>query len=298
MKVAAEVFSSTPCLLGEAPVWSAPLQGLFWLDILQCRLYFRRPAEEAERVWALPCICSAIFLLPGSQDELLLASEQGLARFGLVSGRFDIIAVSGDEAPDMRPNDAGIDPLGRIWFGTMQKCPERHAGALYSLEPGLGLRRQLAGVGIPNTLLWSPDGRSMIHADSLSKTIYRSSYEPESGTLSDSRVLVDLSAEGIDPDGSALDAEGCFWNAQWGGARVVCYDLDGREQARLDIPALQPSSCAFGGDGLATLFVTSARVGLSDDELSRYPLSGSVFRISVERKGAPLAPCAMQSEGF
>lgn len=283
-----EVFSESTCLLGEAPVWSDELNGLFWLDILEQRLYFKRATGEAERHWLLPCICSAVFLMPDQREEVLLVSENGLARFSLESSVFKVIAVSHDEASAMRPNDAGLDPAGRIWFGTMQKVPEDYCGAVYCIDQDLQVSKKLIAVGIPNTFVWSADGKVMIHCDSMARKIYRSDFDVTTATLKNTVEIVDLSIERVDPDGSAMDRDGKFWNAQWQGARVVCYDMRGTECMRINVPALQPTSCAFGGRDRSLLYVTSAAIGLSRDDFSNYPMSGHVLCISLDCIGLEL----------
>jgi sugar lactone lactonase YvrE len=48
---------------------------------------------------------------------------------------------------------------------------------------------------------------------------------------------------------------------------------------QIDLPALQITSVAFGGDALDVLLVTSARTGMSAEQLAEYPQSGSVFAL-------------------
>ena len=90
------------------------------------------------------------------------------------------------------------------------------------------------------------------------------------------------------PDGSALDAEGFLWNAQWGAWRIVRYAPDGRVDRIVPMPVAQPSSCAFGGPQLTTLYVTSARERLSDAALAAQPLAGSLFAFEPGVSGLPL----------
>jgi sugar lactone lactonase YvrE len=81
------------------------------------------------------------------------------------------------------------------------------------------------------------------------------------------------------PDGLAVDSEGGVWIALWDGWRVARYAPDGRLDREIHLPVPRPTSCCFGGAGLATLYVTSARVRLSAAQLAEAPLSGSVFAL-------------------
>ena len=144
------------------------------------------------------------------------------------------------------------------------------------------------GIGISNTLAWSPDETRFYFADSLKSRIFVYDYDAESGAISGKRSFFDASGFGM-PDGSAMDVDGCLWNARWGVGRVLRITPDGDIDRQIEIPALQPSSCAFGGPKLDTLFITSARIALSAEALAHLPLSGSVFAISGVGQGLPIS---------
>jgi sugar lactone lactonase YvrE len=290
MYLSLECFAPEVTTLGESPVWCPVRSGLFWLDILAQRLYFRHELEGETVHWELPCVCSALFLLKSPQVVLLL-SEAGLGTFSLDTGNFSIIATSSSENAHMRGNDAGIAPDGHIWFGTMQKLPTELAGSIYKAGLGPCISSRSHAVGIPNTFIWSGNGKWLIHADSLLKKIYKSPFTDGEADFTCTEALVDLQEKGIDPDGSAMDSEDCFWNAQWGGGLIARYDLQGRHLESIALPAIQPTSCAFGGADLRTLYITTATAGMSPEALAAYPGSGQVFRIRLETPGQPLPHC-------
>jgi sugar lactone lactonase YvrE len=147
------------------------------------------------------------------------------------------------------------------------------------------MRKVLDDVFIPNTFLWSEDGAQFVTADSYRSIISRYTFDAELGTVGVARRIADTTADGCEPDGSASDAEGAFWNAQWNGSRVVRYTLDGAISAIVPLPARRPTSCCFGGAEHRTLFITTATAGMSNEELDRYPLSGSVLSLDIGVNG-------------
>ena len=142
----------------------------------------------------------------------------------------------------------------------------------------------LTGIHIPNTISVSPDGKRLYMADSRLQTIFAH----DTADLTKLQVFAHTRGEPATPDGSAVDAEGYLWNAQWGGARVVRYAPDGRVDRIVEMPVEQPTSCAFGGEGFTTLYVTSAKEGLSPEARARQPLAGGLFAFDAGVKGLAL----------
>lgn len=271
-------------LLGEGPVWSPEDGRLYWFDILGRRLSWHRPETGDGGAFTLPVRASAA--APCVGGGLLVASERGLARVDTTSGAFDIVSPITLE-PGFRTNDGKIDVAGRFWWSTMDDDDGRRPGAVYRTDPDGSTHLVLEGIHIPNTLSCSPDGRTLYLADSAKGTIRAYPIDAEGG-LGAPAAFVDTGGADGTPDGSAVDAEGYIWNAQWGGGRIVRYAPDGRTDRVVAVPADQPTSCAFGGPDLATLYVTSARVGLSTAALARQPLAGALFAFEPGPRGLPL----------
>ena len=184
----------------------------------------------------------------------------------------------------MRCNDGKCDRQGRFWVGTMGDMRRTPRGHLYRLDPQAGLRRVLDGLTIPNGLCWSPDGRTMYFTDSPTRLIWAFPYDPATGTPGERRVFAQVDGSGV-ADGATVDAEGCLWSARHGGGRVTRYTPDGRIDREIALPVSQPSCCAFGGPDLGTLFVTTARNGLSADDLAKQPLAGAVLALEPGVRG-------------
>jgi L-arabinonolactonase len=214
------------------------------------------------------------------RDSLLLATDVGLVSFSLSSGAWQVLCDIEPDRPGNRTNDGKMDPFGRFWFGTMDDAEKASSGALYSFDAERRLRKHLDGVAISNTLAWDLERGLFYFADSARQSIYVFDYDEEEGSIANRRLFVSTVDDGVYPDGSAIDKEGYLWNCQWDGWRVVRYAPDGTIARSVPMPVQRPTSCAFGEDG-TILYVTTARVGLSESDLAEQPLAGSVLRVVV-----------------
>ena len=270
--------------LGEGPCWDARSRRLYWFDIKGRRLNWLGPGDRGS--YDLPCRCSVA--TPLASGGLLIVGEEGLFRFDPRSGAMSLIEDGLKLPKGFRTNDGKIDVHGRLWWSVMDDDGGKRPGCVYRRSPGEPSVEVLSGVHIANTCCCSPDGRVFYLCDSGKQTIFAYDLDPFSGVLSGKRVFAHTKGEAGSPDGSAVDAEGYLWNAQWGAWRIVRYAPDGRIDRIVEVPVEQPSSCAFGGEGLATLFVTTARDGLSDEALARQPLAGSLLAFEPGVAGLPL----------
>jgi len=191
------------------------------------------------------------------------------------------------ELPSNRMNDAACDPQGRLWAGTMSFEAEPGKGTLYRIDSDAMVHPMIGGLSISNGLGWNLAGDRMYFIDSPTRRIDVLDFDAEQGTVRNRRAFVDLAdAPGV-PDGMTVDAGGGIWVALWGGAQVRRYDSGGALTCIVDVPVPQPTSCAFGGADGVDLFITSARIGLSEAELDAHPRSGSVFACRPGYQGLP-----------
>lgn len=262
--------------LGEGAFWDHEGQRLLWVDILESRLFAQK--EDGFETFELPVMPSVIWKI--ENDRVYLATEEGVGEVALSTGRYRTVLAVEAQRPDTRSNDGGVAPDGSFWFGTMLHNPVEKGGAIYRVAPDLSVERIVSPVGIPNTFLFPPGTGYALVGDTLERRIYRCSLDPVEPELL-GVWLEKKEHESGAPDGSALVDGVAVVNAEWGGARLVAYDLDGREYDSLALPVSQPTSCAVGGRQGHTLFVTSAREGLTDTELAREPDAGSVFAVEL-----------------
>lgn len=267
--------------LGEGPCWSAREGRLYWFDIKSCRLCWFSPKDGARGVYDLPMRASAA--APRAAGGLLLATEAGLAHFDPATGAVDVVQPM-TLTQGFRTNDGKIDLAGHFWWSTMDDDGGRRPGVLHRTAPNGETRAMIEGLHIANTVSVSPDGRLIYVADSRLQTIF--AHETED--LTRRSEFTHTRGEAFTPDGSAVDAEGFLWNAQWGGWRVVRYRPDGAIDRVVATPVEQPTSLAFGGEGLATLFVTSAWDGLTEEQRADQPLAGGLFAFEPGVRGLAL----------
>jgi sugar lactone lactonase YvrE len=270
-------------ILGESPIWNERDQALYWVDIR--RPAIRRLDYASGRVdsWGMPDLTGSIAFV--ADDRLLVALPDKIALFDLAAGALTPIAHMPERIPGHRFNDGRCDRQGRFWAGTMHNATRAPEGVLYRLDAA-GLAPVLRGICIPNSLAWSPDGRTMYFADSLQYAIFAYDYDPGAGEISGKRVFAKTEPPGF-PDGSAVDAEGCLWNAEFNAGRIVRYAPDGRIDRVIPTPVPRPTSCAFGGPNLDILYITTTSQHMTQEEREAMPLAGSLLAVEPGVRGLP-----------
>jgi sugar lactone lactonase YvrE len=213
------------------------------------------------------------------EGGLLLAAGTQLVLDGSVVAEID-------DADDVRFNDGAVDAAGRYWIGTMALDESPGGGTLYRSDGG-GLGPVLAPVSISNGIDWSLDGTQMYYVDSTAQRIDVFAFDAATGSLSDRRPFAEIDPVDGTPDGLTVDAEGHVWLALWDGWALRRYRPDGSLERVVDFPVSRVTSCAFGGDDLDDLYVTSANTGLSAAELRAQPHAGGLFAVRPGVTGRP-----------
>ncbi len=288
----ADVVSVVPtsAFLGEGPSWMPAERKLAFVDILAPAIIVADPRDGSFHTHAMPELVSAV--VPRRRGGVLAAMQSGLKAVDLASGTAALIAAPEAGKPGNRFNDGKCDRLGRFWAGTLAIDTTPGHGALYRLDPDGRCLLMDKGFHISNGLGWSPDDRRFYFTDSGPKRIYVYDFDLPSGELANRRLFAQL-PDGVGvPDGLAVDAEGFVWSAHWDGWCITRYDPDGKVDRVVNLPVPRPTSCAFGGPDLSTLYITSARIRLSAQQLAAAPLSGSVFAFQAGVKGLPETPFA------
>jgi sugar lactone lactonase YvrE len=278
------IFDTRVCELGEGAFWHPVRRQFFWFDILGKKLH---SAEDgALRTWSFVEFVSAAGWV--SRDVLLIAGERDLFLFDLETEEIETVAELEADDPGTRSNDGRADRQGGFWIGTMGKRggndPGR--GSIWRWYRG-EMRRLYFGLTIPNSICFTPDGRFAHFSDTLTHRIQRVALDAEGWPVGAPEVFIDLSAEGILPDGATVDADGNLWNAQWGAGRVACYGPDGRFVKAVSMGASQTSCPAFGGEGMATLLCTTAHEGMDAAARAADPDAGKTFAVQGVGRGLP-----------
>jgi L-arabinonolactonase len=286
MSAALDVLLDAGNVLGEGIIWCERTQSLYWTDIQRATLYRLAPASGKLEQWSMPERLAS-FALCEDNGWLLLALASRLAFFRLADGQLQTLHEVEPGMPT-RCNDGACDRQGRFVFGTLHEPvtgAKEAVGSFWRLHADLRLEQlALPKVAISNSIAFSPDGATMYFCDSLSRRILQCAY---GDTLGAAHLFTELDGATGEPDGSCVDAEGALWNAQWGLGRVVRYARDGSVRDVLPLSARQPTRPALGGAQRDTLYVTSARDGLSAAQLAVDPDAGALFHARVPVRGLP-----------
>lgn len=280
----AERFLNLTLTLGEGPVWDERTQTLYFVDIEGHALWAHdvKTGQSRETLFEERVGMCALTRDGG----LAVALEKSLV---LLKDDKHSPLVSGVEAdlPDNRFNDGKCDPFGRLLVGSMDTRGKMGRGSLYSLEEGGALRKLECGVSISNGIGFSPDGRHMYYVDTPSGRLWRYDYHGETGDIANPVPLIDYTGEEGQFDGLCVDAEGMIWVAHWGGHKVSRWNPEtAKKVAEIEVPALNVTSCCFGGERQDTLFITTAQC-FDEAGKAAWPLGGALFTVKPGVKGKP-----------
>jgi sugar lactone lactonase YvrE len=278
----AEVAVSAQCQLGEGPVWDPDRGLLWWVDLLAGSVHAIDPSTGARTRFDAGDAVGAVGLTRGGGLVLALADSFALAG---ADGQ-DLTRVPGFtiDRTAIRFNDGKPDPWGNFIAGTMAWDESGNPpGSLYRLAPDGVVTELFGGVGLSNGLDWTDDRRLFYYADTNIGRVDVFDTDPDTGALSGRRPFVTVP----EPDGLTLDAEGCVWLALWGSGELRRYTPDGRLDTVVRLPAWQVTSAAFGGPDLGTLFITTAREGLTPAEQAEQPHAGDIFACTPGVTGRP-----------
>ena len=253
-----ELILDAGCQLGESPVWCPERQLLLFVDISGRRLLKFDPSSRALESCAIEEDIGCV--APSKGGGFVAGLRSGIWLLNEKGEKQRMLAANPEDSQVSRFNDGRVDGAGRFLAGTLDERKASRA-ALYRYDRR-GLIRLTDGLITSNGLAFSPDGRTLYHSDTPRFTVYRYDYDASSGTAENRRVFVELKPTASDrgrPDGAAVDAQGCYWTALYEGGHVQRYDPEGRLMSEHTVPVRNPTMPAFGGLGLKTLFVTTAR---------------------------------------
>jgi sugar lactone lactonase YvrE len=273
----------TKCALGEGAIWDERQQLLYWVDILGGKLFRYNPQTNENYAYDIGQQVGTVVLR--ESGGFMLAVREGLATFHPDTG-LHVVARPEQDKPKNRFNDGKADPAGRFWAGTIADDEELGAASLYSLERDMKVRKMLGNLTISNGIVWSRDHKTMYHVDSTVRTITAFDYYQATGDIRNGRIVIQVPEEMGYPDGMSIDSEGMLWVAHWSYSSVVRWNPHTAEVLEeIKFPVSQVSSCAFGGENLNILYVTSAAKQLSEQQLAQEPLAGGLFSVEVGVRG-------------
>ena len=279
-------------IVGESPLWQQREKRLYWIDIQKKKLHRFDPVTGKNESFSLPEIITSFTFRKGG--GLLLTLKKSFAFFDPDTGKLERLGSVDARLPNNRFNDGKSDSQGNFWAGTMNSVKWKSpSGHLFCLDASGKIQMKRSKVVCSNGCGWSPDGRTFYHTESFRYAIYAYDFDPRGGTLSRRRVFarVDPKSGGF-PDGMTVDREGFIWSCIVGLGQIRRYDSKGRVERVLTLPVPRATDCTFGGEKLATLYITTARETMKPRELQKFPLSGSLFAYTPDVKGMPAASFA------
>lgn len=270
------VLKEQTSLLGEGPVWDPHRQVIWWIDILNGKIHEYSPALKTHRaIWVGQMIGSIALCTTGN---FIAALQHGFAFIDRATGVVKMIADPEQHLEGNRFNEGKCDPAGRFWAGTMALSETPGAGSLYVLQKDLQPKKMIADVSISNGMAWSVDHNTFYYIDSPTKEVVAYDYEKSNGHLSNKRTVIKIADEEGFPDGMTMDTEGMLWIGHWNGWQVARWNpFTGEKLFQIKMPVAKVTSCAFGGERLEDLYITTAKVDLTEAELKIQPLAGSLF---------------------
>ncbi|WP_082234417.1 SMP-30/gluconolactonase/LRE family protein [Halobacillus massiliensis] len=280
----AELVINSQSTLGEGPLWDPEHNHFYWVDIVEKKIHrFNTETNEKEEVlFDSPVGAAAI----NQKGGLIVALMTGLYELDWKNGNAKLIEDPEVHLPENRFNDGKCDPYGRFWAGTMDEGENKTTGSLYCLDLDGTVTKKLDNLGISNGITWSPDHKYMYFIDTPTGKVVRYNYHMESGDISNPVDVLTFPENSGFPDGMTIDKEGMLWIAHFAGGGVSRWNPETGEQlAFVDIPAVNVTSCTFGGTNLNELYVTTAKKDMTEEQLSKYPYAGGVFKVKTEIEG-------------
>lgn len=270
--------------LGEGAIWNHETNELFWIDIEGKSFNMLDPKTKQNRSFSTASHIGTV--VPKSKDEALVALVDGIYTMNLNTGQTEVFADMKDVLTGCRLNDGKCDPAGRLWVGSMNWQQEKGKADLFMIQNDRSVTTKIDSVTISNGIVWTKDKKTMYYIDTPTSQIKAYDYDNATGNISNERVAVEVSTDLGFPDGMTIDAEDMVWVGMWNGDAVIRFNpKTGELLQKIEVPAHNITSCAFGGDNLETLFITTAKLDMTEEEAKKYPLAGSVFKVNPGVKG-------------
>ena len=266
-------------MLGEGPVWDAANHTILWVDIMGCAIHELNMKSNALRSISTPSMIGSFALC--TDGNILAAMQDGFIFINRITGAVSPLSDPEAALNVNRFNDGKTDPAGRFWAGSMSLSGEKGTGNLYMVDQQLNVKKQIENVSISNGLCWSLDQRFFYYIDTPTMEVVCYDYDNQTGEITNKTTVITIPAKEGYPDGMTIDSEGMLWIAHWEGWQVARWDPStGNKIDSIHLPVSLVTSICFGGENMDDMFITSARVGLTDEQLAEEPLAGSSFIIS------------------
>lgn len=272
------------CKVGEGPVWDVAEQALYYIDILAQQVMRWDPASGDHRSWHVPDMIGSMALR--ESGGAIVALVDGVHTLDFSTGAVEPLALMEPANPSIQLADGKVDRRGRFVFGTSHRKAQEPIGGVWSLGADGAIARLDSNITLGNGPCWSPDDRTLYHADSMQHVIYAYDYDIETGAATNRRSFFNTSDYGPIPDGATVDADGNLWTAICEGGVVLQISPEGAVLREIAMPTKLPASCMFFGPELDRLFVPS----IDPSFLGREPEEHDGFNFVIDGLGVKGLP--------
>jgi sugar lactone lactonase YvrE len=274
--------------LGEGAIWNHKTGEFWWIDIEGKQLNTYKPLMKGHKRYNFNHRIGTVVPSRDGEDAIL-ALQNGVWKYGIENGEMTFLVSPESDTNNIRLNDGKCDPAGRLWVGSMHLNQTKYAANLFQIQPNRDTvlsRIMQDSVTISNGIVWSLDEKTMYYIDTDRGNVRAYDYDKTTGNIAKERVIITVSDTLGYPDGMTIDKEGMLWIALWNGDCVTRWNPNtGELLQKIEVPAHNVTSCAFGGENLETLYITTARLDMTEAELAAKPLSGGVFKINPGVRG-------------
>lgn len=271
--------------LGEGAIWNYQTSELYWIDIEDKKLHIYNPITKINRSIEMPSRIGTV--VPSMEKaKAVVAIEDGMYIVNLDTEEFTVLSDIEANMPENRFNDGKCGPNGNFWVGSMHLEQSKPNASLYKINAKGEAKQMLKNITISNGIVWSKDQKTMYYIDTPTKKIRAFDFDIKTSTISNERVVVEVDEKEGYPDGMAIDENDMLWVGLWNGNSVAQFNpKTGALVQKIKVPAHNVTSCAFGGENLDELYITTASVDMTNEEKKRYPLAGSVFKVKMAVRG-------------
>lgn len=284
-KIEVKVACETVASLGEGAVWDYKNNRLLWIDITDGKVFVFTPSDGKNVEISVGKMIGTV--VPYEKNKVVVALEDGIYELDLETEKLTFICTP--ENPMVkgnRYNDGKCDAQGRLWVGTMNMKEDTPTAGLYIVKGNGECQQVLKNVITSNGICWSLDNKKMYYHDSPLRTISAFDCDLNAGIISNREEIVKMPKDMGNADGNTIDADGMVWVANWGGACASQWNPHtGQLLQKIEVPAYNVASVAFGGENLDDLYFTTTSKFMPEDKVSLYPDAGKLFVCKPGCKG-------------
>ncbi|TCP24317.1 sugar lactone lactonase YvrE [Tenacibaculum skagerrakense] len=280
-----EVAYETKAMLGEGAFWNYKSEELYWVDIEGKKLHIFSPKNEENKTIEMPSRIGTVVPV-ANKNKAVVALEDGIYIVDTITKELSLLSNVESDIVENRFNDGKCDPNGNLWVGSMHLAQTHPKANLYKIDGFGNANKMLDNITISNGIVWTSDKKTMYYIDTPTGKIKAYDFDDKSNTIKNERVAVVVNPKDGFPDGMTIDENDMLWVGMWNGNAVANYNPNtGELIKKIEVPAHNVTSCAFGGENLDVLYITTASLDMTEEEQKKYPLAGSVFKVQLKEKG-------------